>query len=76
LKFVYLGFVMQRRRYVSYYSRPAGDENEYDDVIPGFDRWSMPIRQQRSLPIVIGSRFRVQGSKVVILGIILNDITS
>jgi len=46
---VCLGLVMQRRWYVGYYLRPAGDENAYDDVIPGFDRWTMPIRQQRNL---------------------------
>ena len=34
LKFVYLGLVLQKRWNVSYYSRPAGDENEHDDVNP------------------------------------------
>ena len=42
LKFVCLGLVIRQWWYVSYYSRPAGDENEYDDVNLSFDRWAMP----------------------------------
>jgi len=33
LKLVCLGLVIQKRWYVSYYSRPVGDENEHDEVI-------------------------------------------
>jgi hypothetical protein len=38
LKLVCLGLVIQKRCYVSYEWGPAGDANEHDDVILGFDR--------------------------------------
>jgi hypothetical protein len=38
LKVVCLGLVIRKRWDESYYSTPAGDENEHDDVILGFDR--------------------------------------
>jgi len=38
LKVVCLGLVIRKRCYAGYYSIPAGDENEHDAVILGFDR--------------------------------------
>jgi len=48
LKLECLGFVFQKKGSVSYYSRPAGNENEHDEFILGLDWRAMRTLDQRS----------------------------